>query len=174
LNRKKIFSLLALLFIIVCDMTTKEQAKEYLQSSQTADLDYPYGGYGIFQGFLGFIDLSLGYVENQGAAFGILSQHPMILMGIRIAVIALLLFSLVTKNRSFNHALPLILITGGAVGNIIDMVRYHYVIDFINIHFDRFSFPLFNIADASISCGAAYLIITEIVSHRFKKNKVTN
>lgn len=168
------FSLLALLLIIVCDQTTKEQAKEYLHIFQTTELHYPYGGYGIFQDFLGFVDLSLGYVENQGAAFGILSHHPTLLLGIRIAVIALLLFSLIFRNLTLNHALPLVLITGGAIGNIVDMVRYHYVIDFINIHLFSCSFPLFNIADAMISCGAGYLIISEIVSSRSKKNKVPN
>ena len=52
----------------------------------------------------------------------------------------------------------LVLILGGAIGNLIDRLMYQYVIDFINIHYQNWYFPAFNIADSAITIGAMLLI----------------
>ena len=56
--------------------------------------------------------------------------------------------------------LPYLIILGGAVGNLIDRIRYGYVVDFIYFHIrDRFSWPIFNVADILLSVGVGLLLI---------------
>ena len=63
-------------------------------------------------------------------------------------------------QRLFSWALALIL--GGAIGNVVDRIRYGHVIDFIQVHYAGSSFPSFNVADSAITLGAALLILDEL------------
>ncbi len=56
-------------------------------------------------------------------------------------------------------SLSIVLILGGAIGNLIDRFYYGYVVDFIQVHWNESYFPSFNIADAAISCGTALLLV---------------
>jgi signal peptidase II len=99
--------------------------------------------------------LYLTYVQNQGAAFGILPGRSwLFLIGALLVVLVLIVIN--SRNRQPNSVQIITgLITAGALGNVIDRVRLKYVIDF----FDLGWWPVFNFADIAIVCGAILLII---------------
>jgi signal peptidase II len=63
-----------------------------------------------------------------------------------------------TDRGDWPTALPLALVVGGAIGNVIDRVRLGHVVDFIDVHYGSWSFPAFNLADSAISVGAVLLL----------------
>jgi len=111
--------------------------------------------------------LSFRYVENRGAAWGFLSNSESPWRGpffvgvglVALTVIFMLVRSAPAERRFLITALALI--AGGAVGNIVDRVRYGYVVDFIVWH-PGLEWPTFNIADALIVVGVAMMVIEVI------------
>lgn len=104
--------------------------------------------------------LNFTYVENRGAAFGMLTEHRwifMVLSVIVIAVIAVLIVKFRKSHRLLCVSLGLLL--GGGVGNMIDRIRLGYVIDFIDFRVFDFWKWVFNIADCGVTVGCALLII---------------
>ncbi len=102
--------------------------------------------------------LNLRYVKNTGAAFGILSGHPVLLAVISIAILTVLLVYTLKYERLhpvFMTASALII--SGALGNLIDRVFRGYVVDFLEFAF--IDFPVFNIADCFVVAGACLLAI---------------
>ena len=102
--------------------------------------------------------LHLTYVENRGAAHGILQGGVPVFIVVTIIVIVGVLFFLIKykpKNRLFLSAIALIL--GGAVGNLIDRAVNGFVVDMIEVRFIRY--PLFNLADSSVVIGTVLLSI---------------
>lgn len=106
---------------------------------------------------------SLTYVRNFGAAFGFLSQTPAVFRDIFFLMIPpiaclLILFILIgVKNQDTKQIVALSSIFAGALGNYIDRLQFHYVIDFADFHLGQFSWPAFNIADVAIVCGVITL-----------------
>lgn len=134
--------------IIVLDQITKTIADRNL------DLRVPVE---VFPG----LNMTLCY--NKGAAFSFLSNaggwQRWFFMAISLVVSIALVYWLrdVDKNRkALTWGLTLIL--GGAVGNLIDRSMYGYVIDFIDVYYEYWHWPAFNIADSAISVGASLLI----------------
>lgn len=110
---------------------------------------YPFGGIGIFEA--GGITFSLNYIVNSGAAWGLFAGHASLLFAIRaVVIVALFLWG--------QKRLPMWLILSGAIGNAIDYCLYGHVIDFLYFTFFGWSFPIFNIADASITVGVMLLL----------------
>lgn len=111
------------------------------------------------------------YVENPGAAWGLLADAPASIRlpffyGISLAAIAFILVyfrRLAPDQRLLGVALSLVL--GGAIGNFIDRLHLTYVIDFIDWYVGQAHWPTFNVADAGISVGVALLIL-DMVLHR--------
>lgn len=101
--------------------------------------------------------------HNTGAAFSFLHDaggwQRWLFTGIA-AVVSLVLAVWIarTERRQYLLLSGLTLILGGAVGNLIDRVRYGYVVDFISVHYGDWYFPAFNIADSAISIGACLLL----------------
>lgn len=94
------------------------------------------------------------YVENRGAAFGILQNRTLFFIIITVIVGTILIYSIVKIPGSTFYKFALSMILGGAVGNLIDRVRLGYVVDFIDFKF----FPaVFNLADSMIVVGAFLL-----------------
>jgi len=97
--------------------------------------------------------LELQYLENRGSAFSLLQGQKFIILAIGFAVLAVLIFVIVKlpQNKKFRivHILLSALIAG-ALGNIIDRLRFDYVVDFIS--FVLIHFPVFNVADCFIVC----------------------
>lgn len=111
--------------------------------------------------------LELVYVENRGAAFGILQNMHMLFYILTILVILILMFYLYKLTLSvYNlpYFLFLILIFSGAIGNFIDRLKNKYVIDFI--YFKPIDFPVFNFADICITLGCAILIFSYIFIYK--------
>ncbi len=104
----------------------------------------------------------LVYVENYGAAFGILKHKKIFFIVITlivIAIISLFLFKYSSKLNIFMQ-IGLGLLLGGAIGNLIDRIRFGYVVDFISIRlFNRYEYPVFNIADMAIVVGTVIILI---------------
>ena len=107
--------------------------------------------------------LELEMTWNQGVTFGLLNGGvvgPLVLGGVALAIVVGLSFWL-RRAESFLVAGALGAIGGGAVGNVIDRVRYGAVVDFIHLHawgWDPFRY-VFNLGDSAIVCGVAALLI---------------
>jgi signal peptidase II len=108
----------------------------------------------------GFFDLT--HLQNTGAAFGVFaaagSARPLLVTLLAVAVFAaVLVWSLTTTpdHRLLQTALGLIM--GGAVGNLVDRVRFSAVTDFLRFYVDRWEWPSFNVADSAISVGVVLL-----------------
>jgi signal peptidase II len=102
-------------------------------------------------------------VFNEGAAFSFLSQaggwQRWLFSGLAASVSALLVYWLWrTPRREIWTALPYALILAGALGNLIDRLRFGHVVDFVDLHWQGWHFPAFNVADAAISIGAVLLV----------------
>ncbi len=102
----------------------------------------------------------LHYLENKGAAFGMLQNQKMFFIFSAVVILTLFLFVLVKtpleKKYRYTH-ICLVLISAGACGNMIDRLRYNYVVDFF--YFVLIDFPVFNVADIYVTVGTAFLII---------------
>ena len=102
---------------------------------------------------------------NTGAAFSFLAEaggwQRWFLAGVALAVsvlIVLWLFRLAPADRGL--VIPLGLILGGGVGNLIDRIWLGHVVDFISLHYDRWYWPAFNLADSAITAGAAWWLLS--------------
>jgi signal peptidase II len=107
----------------------------------------------------------LEYAENCGAAFGLFRSAPTAVrttvFGVAaVAATVVLLFLFVSGRGGLFFAWSVPLVVAGALGNLIDRIRYGYVVDFIHFHWrDVFDYPTFNVADITITIGVALLLI---------------
>ncbi len=115
--------------------------------------------------------LSLIYIENTGSAFGLLANQTFLLITISIAgLLFILLFLRYLSPATTLSIVSIGLILGGAVGNLIDRLRFGCVTDFIYIRlWSDFYWPAFNIADAAITVGVFTLIYSFCKSGVFRK-----
>ncbi|BBE32935.1 signal peptidase II [Sphingosinicella microcystinivorans] len=106
--------------------------------------------------------LSLTWVENRGVSMGLLqadgAKERWILTGVT-ALIAAGVAWWMRKETNRIDILALALVLGGALGNIVDRVRFGYVVDFVHVHVGEWSFYVFNVADAAITIGVAILLL---------------
>jgi len=107
---------------------------------------------------------SITYIRNPGAAFGILASSS---SGFRLAffgvtsILALVLLSTIFVRLKPTHwigQLSVAAVFGGAIGNLLDRVRFGEVIDFLDIYLGAYHWPAFNVADAAISAGVCFLV----------------
>lgn len=112
--------------------------------------------------------LNLTWVENRGITFGLFNGAgglgPMLLTLMALVVVAALGVWLWRAERTL-VAVALGAVAGGAVGNVIDRLRFGYVVDFIHAHAWGWSWYVFNLADAAIVCGVAALVLDSMLSH---------
>ncbi|MDE6601862.1 MAG: signal peptidase II [Lachnospiraceae bacterium] len=154
--KKKFFLFLDLLMIvglITFDQYTKQWAKVYLK-------DKP--AYNLINGIL-----ELNYLENQGAAFGMLPNQKVFFVFVAIVILFVVGYVLLKvpdqKKYTILHFL-FSLIVAGSIGNMIDRVRYNYVVDFI--YFVRINFPIFNVADIYATASAIVLLFLLLFIYR--------
>ena len=111
--------------------------------------------------------VKLTYVHNAGAAFGVLQSFPGLFKTLTgTAIVLVSVYKHLTLDRSASFQYPLGLILAGAVGNMIDRLRFNYVIDFIDVGYGAHRWPAFNIADSCISVGVALLILLPLFTGR--------
>ena len=114
----------------------------------------------------------LTYLTNNGAAFSMLAGQPALwrqIFFMGAAGAALVFIWLAQKSFGRSSALytaALALIAGGALGNLIDRIRFGFVIDFIDVFFGSHHFPAFNIADSAITVGVTLFILKNLVLER--------
>lgn len=124
----------------------------------------------LIEGYLEF-----RYAENCGAAFGFMRDMPsMVRKGVfyvaAAGAVILLLWMFVTGRGGTLFAISVPLIVSGAIGNLVDRVRWGYVVDFVRFHLDdRWAYPTFNVADAWITIGVALILIEGLVDSRREK-----
>ncbi len=132
-----IWPLLLTIAIIVCDQIIKAFIVDWLK---------PQGSVSIIGDLL-----RLTFVTNTGVAFGMLTGIPYVLTIPIVILIGVIAFYLVkTLGQSFLLTLALSLELGGALGNLIDRLRFGYVVDFVKVPY----WPAFNLADSCVVIGA--------------------
>ncbi len=106
-------------------------------------------------------------VWNRGVSFGMFndagSAGPWILTGLAIAVVLGLLYWL-RQAEGWCTVAGLGLVIGGALGNVIDRIRFGAVVDFLDFHIAGYHWPTFNVADSAICVGAGLLLIDGLLS----------
>jgi signal peptidase II len=114
--------------------------------------------------------LSLSHVHNYGAAFSFLADQSgwqrHFLSGVSLVVsVAIIIWMRRTDAGRLLKLFALSLLLAGAIGNLIDRFRLGFVIDFIDLHYQDFYWPVFNVADILISLGVVLLIFSDIKKH---------
>lgn len=130
-----------------------DQAIKYL----TLTALKPVGSVDIINNFF-----SLTYVENRGAAFGIMQggKWIFVILTIIVCIACVIYYSkLANENRLMTVRTAIVLICSGAVGNMIDRLFRGYVVDMIDFNLFGYNFPIFNFADICVCVGAFLLII---------------
>ena len=150
--------------VIVLDQVTKQVAANMLEMYQ------PVAVMPMFNWTL---------MHNTGAAFSFLSDQPgwqrWFFTTIAL-VVSIVLISWTSKLKTEEkwQAIAFALIMGGAIGNVIDRVIHGYVIDFIDVYYQDWHWPAFNIADSAIFVGVAILIIESFRHHKQEDTGETN
>jgi signal peptidase II len=107
---------------------------------------------------------SLTYIRNPGAAFGLFAEHGnglRMIFFVTISVAAILfLWSLFVKTpkEAWLGRLSIAMVMGGALGNLVDRVRFGEVVDFLDFYIGTYHWPAFNVADSCISVGVALML----------------
>ena len=120
--------------------------------------------------------LNIDLIWNQGIAFGLFSFDEILTYNILTAIISaviLTVFIMILKNDGFKRFL-LLLIMGGALGNLYDRVFFSSVPDFIDFHVGNFHWFSFNVADIFISIGVFFMILIEFIDINKLKNNEKN
>ncbi len=157
-----LFAIIALL-VVVLDQVTKVLI--------VADFSL-YDSLEVVPGFF-----NLTYLTNNGAAFSLLAGQPALwrqLFFITATIIALVIIGI--AHKSYRHesrwfTVALALIAGGAVGNLIDRIRFGYVVDFLDVYVGSYHWPAFNVADSGITIGVVIFMVATIFYER-RKNSV--
>ena len=153
-------------FLTVITVTLLDQlTKAFIHTTMSL-----YSSRVVIDGFL-----SITYVRNPGAAFGFLAQASPLFRSIFFVMVTLLAIGMIVyylvKSRADQPGLvfALSLILSGALGNLIDRLRFGEVIDFIDVYLSSHHWPAFNVADAAISLGALIMIL-QMVRQRTEKD----
>ncbi len=135
---------LIMVVVIVLDQVTKWLAVEFLTKVETVP---------IIEDIL-----HLTYIENSGAAFGMLKNNRWVFLVIStVAIIGLIIYLIKYPPKNKWLLFGLSFIVGGGIGNMIDRIGLGYVVDFID--FRAINFAVFNTADSFVCIGAALVLI---------------
>lgn len=160
---RRSMSLISIIVILL--VTILDQLSKYFISHSL----YLGDGYRVFSW------LNLSFQENRGAAFSFLNhsngwQVYLLVMIAVIVCVGMVFWLLLQPQKSKWQVLAIALIVGGAIGNLIDRLRFGYVIDFIDFHLGNWHYATFNIADSAITIGVGLLIIILLLSKRKQDN----
>ena len=119
--------------------------------------------------------LNIVLIWNKGIAFGLFSfnkSHLYNILTLIITVIVIIIVIMSLKSQGFKRY-SLLMIVGGAIGNLYDRIYYKAVPDFIDFHVGGFHWFIFNIADIFISLGVIFLIFFELIGDNNKYDEKT-
>lgn len=144
---------LSALFLVIADQWTKEAVRLHFALGESRP---------VWEGVV-----HLTYVRNTGAAWGLFGGYNHWL----IVFSAVMLGFMVWFRHSIHGGRPssrlaLGMMLGGIVGNLMDRVRFGYVVDFLDLQFRGRHFPAFNVADAAITVGVALYLVSSILDER--------
>ena len=145
-QKYNLIGILAAIVLIALDQWTKHLAVLRLKGQSPIVL-----WDGVFE---------LHYLENRGAAFGILQGQKAVFLVCTLLILILIVFfyiRLPAGKRFFMMRLVAVFLAAGAVGNLIHRMRYSYVVDFL--YFKLIDFPVFNVADCYVTVGAVLLAV---------------
>ena len=117
--------------------------------------------------------LNINLIWNEGIAFGLFSFNDEIfynILTIIIIIIILIISFMIIKSNGFKKY-SLLMIVGGALGNVFDRLYYKAVPDFIDFHVGDFHWFIFNFADVFISLGVFFMILIEFLGNNKLKKK---
>jgi len=142
--------------VILLDWETKQWASESLELYRPQEV---------------FSWLNMTLAHNYGAAFSFLNNaggwQRWLFSGLASVVSVVLLVWLIRLPRSqWLTGLSLALIIGGAVGNLIDRIQLGYVVDFVDVYYQGWHYPAFNVADSAITVGVVLLLLDGIFLNR--------
>lgn len=134
--------------VVLLDQASKALALQYLRDGPIA--------------LAPFFNLALAF--NTGAAFSFLADAGgwqnyffiAIALGVSIAIVVM---TYRLRAEEIQVAVGLALVLGGALGNVIDRIRFGYVVDFLDVYYRSWHWPTFNVADSAITVGAALLVL---------------
>lgn len=146
--KKKLLLFIDLLGI--CALVALDQYTKYLAVIHLKDKP----AFNIVNGVL-----ELNYLENKGAAFGMLQNQKAFFIFVAVVILGVIgyvLFKVPERKKYRILHLLLSLIAAGAIGNMIDRIRFDYVVDFI--YFVLINFPIFNVADIYVTVSTVALV----------------
>jgi signal peptidase II len=152
------------LLIIVLDQLTKTAVNRLLDLHESRS---------VIPGLL-----SLTYVRNRGAAFGILADaslpHQPLLFSIVsfLALAGIVAYALWLPPHERLSQAALGMVIGGAVGNLLDRARHGYVVDFLDVFWGSHHWPAFNVADSAITTGVCLVVLDMLLSPVRDKTRV--
>jgi signal peptidase II len=158
LNKRLIINLFTVIIIFSLDRISKF----YVISQSEKNLSYD-----LFESKF----LNINLVWNEGIAFGLLSfdkNHLYNLLTILIIVLIVVIFIMILKNIGFKKY-SLLMVLGGALGNLYDRIYFKAVPDFIDFHIGNFHWFIFNVSDIFISLGVLFLISLELINNKKEK-----
>ncbi|MBI5237344.1 MAG: signal peptidase II [Deltaproteobacteria bacterium] len=147
--KNKVFILVAtVLAVAVIDQLSKALIMRYMYEGRS---------FGVVSGLF-----SIVHIKNPGAAFGILAiggaLRTIFLVAVSLGALVVI-FALIRQAKDLLTAFSLSLIAGGAIGNLIDRLRFGSVVDFLDFYIKAYHWPAFNIADSAITVGAALAFV---------------
>lgn len=155
----RLWALLIVIFILIADQASKHYVLQIPDlSNQPVDI---------------FSFFRIVLVYNQGVSFGMFSQLEsgrIILTGLAGVITVFVTYWLFTAKEK-GVILALSFIIGGAIGNIIDRLRFGHVVDFLDFYIGSYHWPAFNIADSTIFLGVVYLCIEQFFFHNKEKTR---
>ncbi len=155
-----IIFVLIILFGILFDQVTKIIAVKFLEPIDTLPI-IKFGSTEVF---------NFTYVENTGAAFGMLKNAPWVFNTISvIGITVMLAYLFLGHTESMLAGISLAMVISGGIGNMIDRISLGYVVDFL--HFSLINFAVFNVADSFVCVGAGMLILALILELRKEMKK---
>jgi signal peptidase II len=145
------FALVTCLVIVVLDQATKQWVRYAFDLHESRE---------VIQGFF-----SLTYVQNTGAAWGMLrGQNTSLTLLSVVMLILMVVFRRSFLNDTWSHRLALGLMLGGILGNLLDRLRLRFVTDFLDFYWQGWHCPALNVADAAICTGVGIYLITSFRS----------
>jgi len=142
--------------VVLLDLYTKQLAMQHLE---------------LYRPNAVFSWLNFTLAHNTGAAFSFLASsggwQRWFLSAVAVIIVAVLLvwlWRLPHRARLLPSALSLVI--GGAIGNLIDRIRFGYVVDFIDVHYAGWHWPAFNLADSAIVVGVILLLLDSLIPSR--------
>jgi len=164
MKRKYWVLIICFVSILILDQYTKYEAQQKIPLYHTIK---------VIDGFF-----NLTHLRNTGGAFGVLAGKKegigsLFFIAVSMAAVGVILYLFhKAKEHERTLSLSLCLVLSGAIGNLIDRIRYGEVVDFLDFHLFSYHWPAFNIADSTITIGIGLMAI-ELLFHDRKRSTKT-